>query len=169
MNTYDLDKFSELMKATGEMHGKSVSNPLVKMYWDDLHRFGMEAVDQAFRLHRQDEKEGKMFPRVLDILKRLRPDNKDHRLSEKCYHLDCKEKVTQFMFDQNKFKRGFCPTHFDKYKPKSEIEQRIDDGAKQFDQEAKELGLTNQQYFRKKFNITDGKNNAEAIREAMKK
>jgi RecA-family ATPase len=157
------------MKTTGEMYGKVVSSQLVKLYWDDLHRFGMEPISQAFRLHRQDEKVGKKFPLVLDILKRLRPDNRDTLTLRRCYQLDCKEIITHYMLDQNNVKRAFCIKHFDKYKPKTEIEKRVDDGAKQFSDEAKAFGLTNQQYFMKKFNITGNKNNVSAIMEAMKK
>ena len=168
MNNYDAQKFNDIMELTGEMYGKSISAGLVKLYWESLNGYGIEPILQAFRLYNQDEK-SKKFPIINEILKKLRPDNRDTRKSDKCYEHDCKEKVVQFMFDQNKFKRGFCSEHYIKYAPKSDIDKLIDDGAKQFEQEAKELGLTNQQYFRKKFNIQDGKNNAEAIREAMKK
>jgi hypothetical protein len=166
LNSHDVQKFNELMDLTAEIYDKKLSSGLAKLYWDDLHRYGLEAIEQAFRLYRQDEK-NKKFPTVAHILQKLRPDNRDKRTISKCFDFDCTEPVTHYVNDLTNIKRGLCSKHYVKYAPKSEIDKRIDDGAKQFEKEAKELGLTNQQYFRKKFNITDDKNNVEAIQQAI--
>ena len=74
MSKPDKQRFSEALDDLGVVYDKEVSVSLKRIYWDDLGRFPIDALEAAIKAHRRDSVRGRFFPRPADIMARLGGD-----------------------------------------------------------------------------------------------
>lgn len=142
------DEFKKFFKAASEYYRIALTADSLDSYWDDLNQFSISEIRNAFRQHRIDEKRGGYFPLVSDLIKYVDKTEKQKIKIIYCNHNDsgklCANEAKHFLGNQ----KMFCEEHFEKNRSKSEWENNIDVRVKQIEEKAKELGMTNEEYFR---------------------
>lgn len=72
MNESDKNDFTEIMMGLGELYGKEVTKPLLRIYFTALQNMTIQEFSQAASLHTQSiEKAGTFFPKPADIIRAL--------------------------------------------------------------------------------------------------
>jgi len=67
MNDFDKDKFKEILICAGEIYSKTITKPMMRMYFDALSEFTIEQVGESFGKHVKDTRHGSFFPKPADI------------------------------------------------------------------------------------------------------
>ena len=69
----DLDKedFKMLMVGIGELYGKEITKPLMRIYFSALTDYSLIEVEQGINKHALDPKHGSFFPKPADIVRNL--------------------------------------------------------------------------------------------------
>jgi hypothetical protein len=80
MNRADFDRFSLALTACAELHGKTVSEGALTLWWQSLQRFDIEQVLRAFSAVIQDPDGGQFMPKPADLIRRLDGSASDRSL-----------------------------------------------------------------------------------------
>lgn len=80
MTQADLERFYQVMAATAELHGRSLSEAVMAMYFEDLAPYPMEAVVEALRRHRRNPQHGQFFPKPADLIRALEGSHEERAL-----------------------------------------------------------------------------------------
>ena len=67
----DSDKrnFEMLMLGTGELYGKDITKPLLRIYFGALQNYSIEDIEKGLNAHTLDPKHGSFFPKPADIVR----------------------------------------------------------------------------------------------------
>lgn len=71
MQEQDKDAFTEMMMAAGEVYGKVITVPMIKMYFAALGPMSVEQVQGAMMAHMQNPDSGQFFPKPADLIRHL--------------------------------------------------------------------------------------------------
>lgn len=71
MQEQDKDAFTEMMMAAGEVYGKVITVPMIKMYFAALGPMSVEQVQCAMMAHLQNPDNGQFFPKPADLIRQL--------------------------------------------------------------------------------------------------
>ena len=77
MNSNDSKVFSESLRATYDMYGKSLSKPVADMYWNALVRFEIDVVLNALSSHVQNPDKGQYVPKPADLILAIEGSGQD--------------------------------------------------------------------------------------------
>lgn len=77
MAPHDRKRFSTCLLAASEIHGKAVSDAVVKLWWEALKRFDIEAVEAAFQRHITSPDNGQFMPKPADMIRILEGTSED--------------------------------------------------------------------------------------------
>jgi hypothetical protein len=77
MQTSDLIPFMEMLDATAEQYGKTLSDGLKELYWKGLINYDLAAVQNAFGRHIANPDTGMFMPKIADIVKMLQGSSQD--------------------------------------------------------------------------------------------
>jgi hypothetical protein len=80
MDAKDRLQFAESLIAMGELYDRDVSTSLAEMYFADLAEFPLSDVLVAFRAHKKDPERGRFFPKVADLMDKLRVSHEEAAL-----------------------------------------------------------------------------------------
>ncbi len=69
MQKHDAPRFAAAMTACSEYYGRTLSDPIIEIYWRGLEVFDIQAVEVAFQAHIRNPDTGQFFPKVGDIVK----------------------------------------------------------------------------------------------------
>lgn len=69
MEYYDLNKFTAILIAVGELYGKTISEMLTELYWQSLKSFALTDIKQAFNFHINNPDVGQYFPKPADLVR----------------------------------------------------------------------------------------------------
>lgn len=69
----DTDKaeFKMLMVGIGELYGKEITKPLMRIYFSALTNYSLQQVEAGINAHTMDSKHGSFFPKPADIVRHL--------------------------------------------------------------------------------------------------
>lgn len=70
----DKDQFKMLMVGIGELYGKEITKPLMRIYFSALTNYSLEQVESGINAHTMDSKHGSFFPKPADIARHLQTD-----------------------------------------------------------------------------------------------
>jgi hypothetical protein len=73
----DLIPFMEMLDATAEQYGKTLSDGLKELYWNGLKGYDFAAVQSAFGRHIANPDTGMFMPKIADIVKMLQGSSQD--------------------------------------------------------------------------------------------
>jgi len=74
----DIGRFSALISALGEYHGKTLSAGVIGLYAQGLlHRYSIETLERAVMTHIDNPDTGQFMPKVADIVRMIDGDTKD--------------------------------------------------------------------------------------------
>lgn len=71
MKATDFERFSEVMRATSEMYGKSLSPAAITLYWQALQDLAMQELQAGLSAHINSPDNGQFMPRPADIRRML--------------------------------------------------------------------------------------------------
>lgn len=71
MRDQDKDAFTELMMAAGEVYGKAITVPMIRMYFAALAPMSIEQVQGAMMAHMQNPDSGQFFPKPADFIRQI--------------------------------------------------------------------------------------------------
>jgi len=69
MHTADMNKFAQLITTIGELYGKSISKPLMEIYWQALKRFELSDLQRALQAHANNPDSGQFLPKPADVVR----------------------------------------------------------------------------------------------------
>lgn len=81
MTPDDFEGFSALMSITAEQYGKTMSNGLLKLYWQALEQYDFAAVRAALSAHIQNPDVGQFMPKIADIIRVIAGRTEDQALA----------------------------------------------------------------------------------------
>lgn len=67
----DANEFASIMEATMAVYGKDVSKPVIRLYWNALIEYDMEAVRRAFGGWIKNPDSGQFAPKPADIIRMI--------------------------------------------------------------------------------------------------
>lgn len=67
----DANEFASIMEATMAVYGKDVSKPVIRLYWNALIEYDMEAVRRAFGGWIKNPDQGQFAPKPADIIRMI--------------------------------------------------------------------------------------------------
>jgi hypothetical protein len=127
-------------------------------WWEDLRNFKLPDIERAFVEYRTDEKLGGFAPKVSQILKLLKGKEFRPTTHKQC----CLRDIGTWCDREGKFRVGYsepakyvCEVHYDEYRPKSDLDKLRDMLEVDFIAEAKSLGITNRELFRRKNKLSE--------------
>jgi hypothetical protein len=72
MQETDKNSFHELMLGAGELYGKEITKPLLRIYFNALEDLTMEQVTHAFSAHiKSTDQAGTFFPKPADLIRQI--------------------------------------------------------------------------------------------------
>lgn len=72
MQETDKSSFHELMLGAGELYGKEITKPLLRIYFNALEELTMEQVTHAFSAHiKSTDQAGTFFPKPADLIRQI--------------------------------------------------------------------------------------------------
>lgn len=72
MQETDKNSFHELMLGAGEIYGKEITKPLLRIYFNALEDLTMEQVTHAFSAHiKSTDQAGTFFPKPADLIRQI--------------------------------------------------------------------------------------------------
>lgn len=77
MENTDRQKFAALITGCAEYYGKSVSAPVIGLYWKGLERFDFAAVEGAIWAHMSSPENGQFMPKIADVVLRTEGSSED--------------------------------------------------------------------------------------------
>jgi len=67
----DKVEFKMLMVGVGELYGKEITKPLMRIYFSSLANYSLDDVERGISQHTMDSKHGSFFPKPADIVRHL--------------------------------------------------------------------------------------------------
>lgn len=71
MNDQDKNAFTEMMMAAGEVYGKAITVPMIRMYFSTLAPMSIEQAQAAMMAHMQNPDSGQFFPKPADFIRQI--------------------------------------------------------------------------------------------------
>lgn len=71
MQDQDKDAFTEMMMAAGEVYGKAITVPMIRMYFAALAQMSIEQAQWAMMAHMQNPDNGQFFPKPADLIRQI--------------------------------------------------------------------------------------------------
>lgn len=68
----DKSQFEIIMIGIGELYGKEITKPLLRIYFSALANYSLQQVESGINAHTMDEKHGSFFPKPADIVRHLK-------------------------------------------------------------------------------------------------
>lgn len=72
MNNDDKSRFLLIMTGIAEYYGKTLSQAVIRLYWEGLKQYDLQAVEKSLWTHTQDPDSGQFMPKIADVAKYLK-------------------------------------------------------------------------------------------------
>jgi len=80
MNESDKQIFQVLMVGAGELYGKEVTKPLLRIYFNALEDLTIDQVSDAFSKHvKSTSKDGSFFPKPADLMRQIKGSDDENK------------------------------------------------------------------------------------------
>jgi hypothetical protein len=147
----DKMQFAAMMTNCFQNYSRQIPKGFIDDWFDELKAFNSFHVTQAFKTHlRENEKFPPTLAAVIKLCKKSAAEQyakiRNERIG-KCYVVGCKEETTQKFSENIMMCRKHSGDYYLKTQPNS-IEAEIVRSSKKFENEAKEKGMTNHEYFK---------------------
>lgn len=80
MTPSDFEEFSALLSITAEQYGKTMSDGLIKLYWQALAQYDLAAIRAALSAHIRNPDVGQFMPKIADIVRAISGRTEDRAL-----------------------------------------------------------------------------------------
>ena len=77
MNDKDMDKFASILTGIGEVYSKTISSPLISIFWNSLKNYEIDVVEDAVQRHVINPDTGQFMPKPADIIRMIEGGSKD--------------------------------------------------------------------------------------------
>lgn len=154
MNITERKQFFAFLSSQGEKYDKELATDKLELWWKHLQQNSIEDIISAFDRHSANESKFSKFPTIAQIESLIgtrRIGNgmhSHHGCNMRSFESDNRFCGNPSMFNVGNHEQAFfvCERHYAIHRERSEIDQKIIAGMKDFEKEAAELGLTNRQY-----------------------
>lgn len=68
----DIDRFFVMLNGISDYYGKQISKNVMRLYWEGLKQYDLQAVEKAFWTHTQNPDSGQFMPKIADVAKYLK-------------------------------------------------------------------------------------------------
>ena len=146
----DQKPFFTLLKSTAEFYGKNMSENQLDTYWKLLKAQPFQAINSAFTAHMLCTKRGQFMPTPADIMAKSR--FVEHRHGEiSCQYSEgnhiCGRKSIVNARGSSERDYYVCHAHWDAIRPKTDVEIEFEAKVAQFEQYARDAGMTYYEFF----------------------
>ena len=73
----DMGKFASILTGIGELYGKTISAPIISIFWNSLKNYDIESVEDAVQRHITNPDTGQFMPKPADIIRMIEGGSKD--------------------------------------------------------------------------------------------
>jgi hypothetical protein len=113
MRKTDLTEFSDFMLDEAGRYGRTLTKPEIETYFENFGRVTIADFKSAWHEHKRDDKDGKFFPKIVDLQRRLRTTGQDQakrdwRCSEEVGNQHCNYPGGIIAVGQ----RALCAAHY---------------------------------------------------------
>ena len=77
MQQSDFDQFSQLLNATADLYGKTVSEMALALWWNAMQHYELAAFRDGLSRHMQNPDSGQFMPKPADVVKMLSGSTQD--------------------------------------------------------------------------------------------
>lgn len=80
MQQADFDQFSQLLNATADLYGKTMSGMAISLWWNALSQYDLAAVRDGLSRHMQSPDSGQFMPKPADVIRMIGGTTQDGAL-----------------------------------------------------------------------------------------
>lgn len=80
MQQCDFDQFSQLLNATADLYGKTMSGMAISLWWNALSQYDLNAVRGGLSRHMQSPDSGQFMPKPADVIRMIGGTTQDGAL-----------------------------------------------------------------------------------------
>lgn len=73
----DMEKFAAILTGIGEVYSKTISAPLISIFWNSLKNYDIDVVEDAVQRHVNNPDTGQYMPKPADIIRMIEGGSKD--------------------------------------------------------------------------------------------
>lgn len=73
----DMDKFAAILTGVGELYGKTISAPVINIFWGALKNYDIDSVEDAVQRHITNPDAGQFMPKLADLIRMIEGGSKD--------------------------------------------------------------------------------------------
>jgi hypothetical protein len=72
MQDKDMERFLSILSGISDYYGKQLGKDAIRLYWEGLKQYDLQAVEKAFWTHTQNPDTGQFMPKIADVAKYLK-------------------------------------------------------------------------------------------------
>lgn len=72
MRDDDMERFFRLLSGISDYYGRQIGKDAMRLYWEGLKQYDLQAVEKAFWTHTQNPDTGQFMPKIADVAKYLK-------------------------------------------------------------------------------------------------
>ena len=72
MRDDDMEKFFRMLSGISDYYGRQIGKDAMRLYWEGLKQYDLQAVEKAFWTHTQNPDSGQFMPKIADVAKYLK-------------------------------------------------------------------------------------------------
>ena len=77
----DLSRFASILTGVSDYYGKTLSDGVLRLYWEGLKQYDMQAVEQSLWKHTQNPDNGQFMPKISDVTRMIQGTTSDSALN----------------------------------------------------------------------------------------
>jgi hypothetical protein len=77
MHDKDMERFLSMLSGISDYYGRQLGKDAIRLYWEGLKQYDLQAVEKAFWTHTQNPDSGQFMPKIADIAKYLKGRTSD--------------------------------------------------------------------------------------------
>ena len=72
MRDDDMEQFFRMLSGISDYYGRQIGKDAMRLYWEGLRQYDLQAVEKAFWTHTQNPDSGQFMPKIADVAKYLK-------------------------------------------------------------------------------------------------
>jgi hypothetical protein len=77
MRDNDMEQFFRMLSGISDYYGRQIGKDAMRLYWEGLKQYDLQAVEKAFWTHTQNPDSGQFMPKIADVAKYLKGRTSD--------------------------------------------------------------------------------------------
>lgn len=77
MHNSDMERFFSMLSGISDYYGRQLGKDAMRLYWEGLKQYDLQAVEKAFWTHTQNPDSGQFMPKIADVAKYLKGRTSD--------------------------------------------------------------------------------------------